>query len=258
MCRLAAFPPGFSRDAAIEILTDFEKDNKDGTGSAYVQDGKFVISKWALPLNQVLSRKYGFLDHMPYDGWTIAHVRAASFGIPICKENSHPFVINNINGKPQAAVMHNGLWKDYDVVRMALKPFIHFESDTDSEVAANVIVRSGPMPFIKETLMGGVYLALNIDGTLWSIKTSGQLYFCELADKQMVLASEFDDDKYPNTLYANEGWCEFDKAGKVIEFHKREYYTPPTPRAITYNSVKSTGNVESAIRTELNFWATIL
>ena len=43
MCRLAAFPPEFERNEAFQILANFENNNTDGTGSAYVKNGQFVI-----------------------------------------------------------------------------------------------------------------------------------------------------------------------------------------------------------------------
>ena len=57
MCRLAAFPPGFSRNEALSILANFEGGNTDGTGSAYVRDGKLIVDRWAKPFSKVVKNK---------------------------------------------------------------------------------------------------------------------------------------------------------------------------------------------------------
>ena len=131
MCRVAAFPPGFPRKEALEILANFENKNTDGTGSAYVLDGKFVVDKWAKPFSSVIRTK-PFLSHMPYNGWTLAHLRAASHGDNV-KKNTHPFVVG------PWAFIHNGIWSEYNLVQLALSKQIKMEGETDSEVAATFL-----------------------------------------------------------------------------------------------------------------------
>src|SRR5579859_2244118 len=154
MCRLAAFPPGFEPRHAIKILARFAKGNEDGTGSVYVKDGVFVVNKWALPLAQVVGRSYPLLDHMPYDGWTVCHLRAASHG-GNTHDNTHPFV------KGDWAVVHNGIWSEYDLVKAALKRYVKFSGETDSEVAAQLLATVGPKQFGRLIDYGGVFLSLN-------------------------------------------------------------------------------------------------
>jgi predicted glutamine amidotransferase len=213
MCRLAAFPPNFPRMEAIELLMNFEDQNTDGTGSVYVKDGKFIVNKWAKSLTKVLTKE-AFLTHMPYPGWTVAHLRAASHGANL-KVNTHPFTMG------RWAVVHNGVWSEYNIAKLALSKFVEFEGDTDSEVAAHLINIVGPKKVAEEIDFGGVFLALNIDGSLWSIKTSGDLEMAVLKKGERVLiASEFDDDKYKETYEALNGWYHFDKDGKYMK-HKK-------------------------------------
>jgi predicted glutamine amidotransferase len=213
MCRLAAFPPGFPRMEAIEILANFEDQNIDGTGSVYIKDKKFIVNKWAKPLTKVLEKEE-FLTHMPYDGWTVAHLRAASHGSNL-KVNTHPFIVG------RWAVVHNGIWSDYNIAKLALSKFVKINGDTDSEVAANLINLVGPKKIAEELNFAGVFLALNKDGHLWAIKTSGDLEITLLKEGERVLmASEFDSDKYESTADAQNGWYHFGKEGKYIK-HKK-------------------------------------
>lgn len=212
MCRIAAFPPGFSRDEAIEILANFENKNTDGTGSAYIKDGKFVIEKWARPFSSVIKRK-PFLTHMPYnDGWTIVHLRAASHG-GNCKENTHPFVVG------PWAFIHNGIWSEHKLVRLALSKAVDFEGETDSEVAAHFWNIIGPKKFAESVDFGGVFMGLNIRGDLWVAKTSGDLEIKALPQKQVLLASELSLQNYEGKVDALNGWYHFNSKGEYVK-HK--------------------------------------
>ena len=199
MCRLAAFPPNTSRTEAIEILLEMQGCNLDGVGSVYVnKGGEFVVDKYPCSLSSLLRKQSkelkkgeGFLSHMPHDGWTVAHLRAASHGGNTF-ENTHPFITADGN----YAVVHNGIWSDYRIAKLCLEKSIEFKGQTDSEVAANLISLVGPERFSAAIDFGGVYLALQKDGQLWVIKTSGQL---ELVDREVegtLLASEFDRGIY--------------------------------------------------------------
>ena len=211
MCRIAAFPPGFPRVEALEILLSFENRNTDGTGSAFVRDGKFVVEKWAKPFSQVVERK-PFLAHMPYDGWTIAHLRAASHGENL-KENTHPFIAGNW------AFIHNGIWTEHNLVRLALSKQIKMHGSTDSEVAANFWNIIGPKKFSEAIEFAGVFMGLHSNGDLWVVKTSGDLKVKALKKDRVLLASEFDREKYEETVEALHGWYHFDANGKYVS-HK--------------------------------------
>ena len=199
MCRLAAFPKNFKRSEAIDILLNFEGNNTDGVGYAYVENGRFVVKKWAQPLSKVLKRHgNNFLSHLKnHGGITIAHLRAASHGV-IHKDNTHPFVI----GKGEWCIAHNGIWSDYKVAKLILQKSIKLNGETDSEVAANVIDLISPKKFASGISGGGVYLCLNLNGSLEICKTSGDLELLSLKNKTVCIASEFNKDKYPRVLDA--------------------------------------------------------
>lgn len=238
MCRLAAFPPGFARDQAIEILKNFENNNVDGTGATWVEDGKFVVEKYPKSLTKVLRRHRHFLDHMPHNGWTVAHLRAASHG-NISIQNTHPFVANNF------VVAHNGVFSEYKIAKLALESKVKFFGETDSEAAAHLIASSGPKKFAETIDFSGVFLALNIHGDLWAIKTSGQLEIIPLKQERTLLASVFDPEKYEKAVEANVGWYHFDKDGKYIKSRKiRDSYAvyrggPMCGGRFTYDSGKN-------------------
>lgn len=222
MCRLAAFPPGFKRDEAIDILTDMERCNTDGTGYAFLHKGQFVIKKSPVALKDILAKdKDSFLNHMPYyDGWTIAHLRAASHG-DNTMNNTHPF---NINDK--WCVAHNGIWSEYNVVKLALRKQIKFQGETDSEVAAHLLNIAGPKNFSFEVSHGGVFLALKKNGELWAIKTSGDLEYIKPRNNPYCLSSEFPIEKMNKTKTFQEGWFQFDKYGNLIDLEEYEEVTP--------------------------------
>jgi predicted glutamine amidotransferase len=199
---------------ALEILMEFEGCNTDGTGFTYVRDGKFITHKWPKAISSLLKRGKPLLNHMPYDGWTIAHLRAASHGANT-NENTHPFEI----GKDWA-ICHNGIWSDYAPAKLALSSYVKFKGETDSEVAAHLINNLGPEKFTKEIDGGGVFMGLKLDGSLWVMKTSGDLVLNKLKNDAYLISSELDTDLYPNQTDTNEGWFHFDKDGKLVE-HKQ-------------------------------------
>lgn len=212
MCRVAAFPPGFPRTDALKILENFENKNTDGTGSAYVKNGRLMVDKWAKPLSKVISSKSSFLSHMPYDGWTIAHLRAASHGNNKA-ENTHPFVVG------PWAFIHNGIWSEHELVRLAICDRIKMVGETDSEVAAHFWNIIGPQKFSEVVDFSGVFMGLHSNGKLWVVRTSGDLEIKAISKERVLLASEFDKEKYDNTVDALRGWYCFDKEGRYLK-HK--------------------------------------
>lgn len=208
MCRLAAFPPNFPRVEALQILAEFEKHNTDGTGSVYVKDGNFVVQKWPEPFSKVVQRE-PFLAHMPYNGWTLAHLRAGSNGAPL-KRNTHPFLAG------KWAVIHNGVWSDHNIVRLALSDRIKMKGDTDSEVAAHLWNIAGPEDFTKAMDFNGVFLGLHLNGHLWVAKTSGDLEMKALRGDRTLIASELNPAKYDERIDALYGWYHFDEDGRHV------------------------------------------
>jgi predicted glutamine amidotransferase len=223
MCRLAAFPPNFPRADAIEILKEFENNNTDGTGAAWVEDGKFVIDKYPKSLTKVV-RRHRFLRHMPHNGWTIAHLRAASVGDNKF-HNTHPFIAG------PWAVCHNGTFTEHKIVKLALGNRIKFDGETDSEAAAHLISVTGPKKFSENVDYSGVFLALNQNGDLWAIKTSGDLKIQSITNDRVLLASTFDICKF-DPVEAHIGWYHFDPQGRYIKHRKQRDSWSPVRRPI--------------------------
>lgn len=246
MCRLAAFPPGFKRNDALDILANFEGCNTDGTGSSYVKDGKFVVDKWPTAFNKVIKSK-PFLAHMPYNGWTVAHLRAASHGDNV-KQNTHPF-----NVGPWSFI-HNGIWTEHNLVRLALSKQVQMEGETDSEVAAHLWNIIGPKKFAEAIDFSGVFMGLHKTGELWVVKTSGDLEIKALSKEQVVMASEFDKQKYEDTVEALFGWYHFAPDGTYIK-HKetRESWSRGYPYTGSYVSSGGGGLFASKSRVHAGF-----
>lgn len=243
MCRLAAFPPGFPRQDALEILKHFENHNTDGTGAAWINDGKFFVEKYPKALTKVL-RKHRFLRHMPHNGWTIAHLRAASHG-DVRKVNTHPFVVG------PWAVVHNGVLSEHKIVKLALGNRVKFDGETDSEAAAHLIANAGPKKFAEVIDMSGVFLALNIRGDLWAIKTSGDLELEALKGNRTLMASKFDPIVYEKTAEAQVGWYHFDRHGAYLKHKKiRESFFPY--RRMAEPCEASNGNVTTYVPQSCN------
>lgn len=222
MCRLAAFPPNFAREDALEILANFENGNVDGTGSAYVNAaGKFVTEKWPSSFTKITA-KVPFLSHMPYNGWTIAHLRAASHGANL-KKNTHPFIVG------PWGFIHNGIWSEHNLVRLALSRHVKMQGDTDTEVAAHLWNIAGPKRFSEAVTFSGVFMGLHKNGDLWVVKTSGDLELSAQAGERVLMASEFDRSKY-RSIDAMSGWYHFDKDGKYVSHkEKRSAWTSGYP-----------------------------
>lgn len=217
MCRIAAFPPGFSREVALEVLTDMEGvRNIDGTGVCYVKNKQFVIDKAPRSFSQIIKDKPDeFLSHMPYnDGWTIVHLRAASHGEKK-RINTHPFVAG------PWALIHNGAWKSYKMVKLALTAAkIQMKGDTDSEVAAHLWNIGGPRQFANVVHWGGVFMGLNLDGHLWVVKATGDLRIKALNQEKIFIASEISYLKFGKSIDALYGWYHFGPDGKYIKHHE--------------------------------------
>ena len=232
MCRLAAFPPGFGRDEAIRILKHMEGMNKDGVGQVHVRpDGRFMVTKYPGSLSGLLSKEDGknFLAHMPYDGWTIVHLRMATHGEAAVR-NTHPFTAG------EWCLAHNGIWTAHKEVRALLKQSTKFLGDTDSETAAHFLNTIGPKKF-EQVMDSGVYLALNRNGKLWLLKVGGSIESKEIAGK-FVLATDIAVDKgvWPNPMH--NGWYRFSAKGipegqskdAGIGYYKSDTNYRPVPR----------------------------
>jgi hypothetical protein len=176
-----------------------------------VENGKFVVDKWAKPLGWVLNNRPKFLSHMPYSkGWTIVHLRAASHGNN-SQENTHPFIIG------PWAFIHNGIWTEHNMVRLALSKMVQMKGETDSEVAGNFWNIIGPKKFAEVVEYSGVFMGLHKNGNLWVAKTSGDLEIKALPHKQILLASELNPVSYEGKVDGLNGWYHFSPEGKHIK-----------------------------------------
>lgn len=215
MCRLAAFPPGTSANEAHEIVAKFVKGNDDGVGSCYVEKGEFKLQKYPYSYQQAVSKKDKLFDHMPYDGWTLAHVRMATHGGNEYK-NTHPIIKGNY------AVVHNGVFSDSRLVRAALADSVKWSGETDTEVAAYMLNKLGPSEFYKVMpSYAGVYLALHRDASLVAIKMgSGDLELKRNENDTFILASEFPwtESYWKKRLSAEAGILKLDKEGHALNF----------------------------------------
>ena|SRR5438045_3937968 len=227
MCRLAAFPPGFARDRALEILLRFEGPNTDGVGAAYVKNGKFQIEKSPMSISEVLESGHNFLGHMGPEckSWTIAHLRLASHGCNHMR-NTHPFIVGDY------CVVHNGVWSNYSTAKGILKKVPmpdgsarKFEGETDTEVAAHLLQFVGPEDFTTELDYGGVFLALKRDGDLWACKVSGDLEVSKRKSGAFLMASTLDQNKFKNKYEAKRGCYHFDVEGKLLSATEKPGYS---------------------------------
>lgn len=217
MCRQACFPKGFKRNDAIDILLDMEKFNTDGVGYCYLKNGEFVVRKWTKSLSKVLRREKNFLnDIRDAEGYTLVHLRAASHGC-IHYDNTHPFITNS----GDYAIMHNGIFSDYKLAKLCLKSTVAFKGDTDSEVAAAIIDTAGIKAFSDEMDMSGVFCCLKKDGTLYVIKTSGDMCAHQLPNKTCLLSSELDVATFRQQELLT-GYYVFNKDCQYVKHHEKK------------------------------------
>lgn len=196
-------------------------------GSVHLSNGEFVVNKWAKSFSNVMRTDCGqdFLSHMPHSGWTLAHLRAASHGSN-AKRNTHPFIVDDW------AFIHNGVWHEYRLVKVTMERgrLVKFEGETDSEVAANFMNIVGPKKFTEEVDMGGVFMALNRNGELHVMRTSGDLVSCAKMSS-FVIASELPKKKkYRNAADVKLGWYKFNQDGQLVyKRYKPEPFVPTEP-----------------------------
>lgn len=182
MCRIGVFPPGTTKISALRMMYRQRGSNSDGIGSVYVKDGKFVVNKTEKSISDAVKAGIPIFDHMPHDGWTIVHLRAASIG-DVTVENAHPFV------KGSWAVAHNGGWHLHEMLR-ALSGDIGLQGSTDSEVAAHFISKCGPKVFRKYCVGSGIFACLNELGQLWVIKDGCSLHMHDNDQGQTIFTTE--------------------------------------------------------------------
>lgn len=233
MCRLAAFPPGFPKAAAIEIMSDMLHNNDDGVGVSYLKGDQFMPIKAPVSLTEALRGRLPLFDHMPYKSWTIAHIRQKTHGDATIV-NTHPFI------KGKYCVVHNGVYSDHDLVRISLTGTVQFKGDTDSETAAYLIRKLGPRDFAKYISSGGVYLALERNGKLHVVNTEGEVRFAQIQLNKKpggyVISSEFHGKYSKPSKRFQRGYFLFDELGNLSdgeEIKWKEYWRSRSPSKLS-------------------------
>ncbi len=245
MCRLAAFPPGTPPEQAHEIVTRFVGGNDDGVGEAYVKDGKFFVNKYPYSYKDALSKGDALFHHMPFNGWTIAHVRYATHGGNDYK-NTHPFIKGDI------AVVHNGVFGAADIIRAAIADSVKWSGDTDTEVAAYMLSKLGSEKFyevMNKYGSPGVFLSLRRDGALTAVKIGGDLEIFRLQNETLMLASRFPyNDEYKQNRDVSNGILKFDHEGHAKNFkfekefrEKKDYWSQGTKSGTSGREHGNTG-----------------
>jgi len=215
MCRLIAIPPMFSKREALDIMLNFEGTNRDGVGFVYVKNNEFVVEKWPKSLSNLIKEETFLLNHLPYNGWTLGHLRHSTHGENTL-ENTHPHIVKNW------AVVHNGVFLEHNIVRLILGNE-KFKSQCDSEAAAHLISLIGPEKFSEEISNAGVFLVLNKNGNLCVINTGGRLEIQKLQNKTFLIASDLDYSKYKNCENMHkEGYYFFNKYGFFVRKKEKE------------------------------------
>lgn len=220
MCKLGIFPPGVSPGDAIHTMRKQGAGNLDGTGSMWVKNGVIEYVKTDLALNKALKAGTRLFDHMPHDGWTVVHLRAASTG-KSSVDNAHPFVFGDWG------VAHNGQWSHHKIVRLAASKHAKFAGDTDSEVAAWLINEVGPVEFQKNIQRDGVFACLNKKGELWIAKDGWNLYMEDI-DQGTVFTT---DDIYNSHTRFDDGVIGLTKDMGLLEWTE----TSPLPVMSRYH-----------------------
>lgn len=231
MCRIIYAPPYSNKNDILDIAQDMLGSNTEGFGYGYWEGNKPVIHKWGKSLNTLLRNKNNkILEHMRgnrFDKPTLIHMRLASCG-PVNKANAHPFLIGKNN-----IFCHNGTYNDAPLIKLAMGKDIKYTSETDSEIAGNLINRIGMKRFVKEVNFGGVFMMLNKSNYLTVGVTSGDLSFSDLGGGVTLIASELDDDEFENSVEAEQGWYIFNPQGKLVQ--KKEKYPVSKVTVIDYS-----------------------
>lgn len=131
MCGIIGYVgTGDAVNAIYHGLKRLEYRGYDSAGAAFLSDGKIGIVKRRGRVEKLEPLLKGIAAHMG-----IGHTRWATHGVP-SDENAHPHRAGNI------AVVHNGIIENFaELKEELLSNGVKFSSDTDSEVAAQLIAK---------------------------------------------------------------------------------------------------------------------
>lgn len=158
MCGIFGYiGPEDSLEICIKGLKHLEYRGYDSAGVAGIFEGELLFRKEEgklISLEQVLQEQPLRLD------LAIAHTRWATHGKP-SKKNAHPHFDQN----QTIAVVHNGIIENHHALReMLVKKGVSFQSDTDSEIIAQLVAH-----FYEGDLLASVQKALALLQGFWGI-----------------------------------------------------------------------------------------
>ena len=211
-------------------LKKLEYRGYDSAGLAYCLDGEIKLHKTAGRVESLAAIVPDFSGASA----GIAHTRWATHGHPTAK-NAHPHVSN----QGLFTIVHNGVIENFRFLKQQLTVRgFHFDTDTDTEVIANVLeryyIRSGnvieAMRQTMENLEGSYAL-----GILFS-KEPGRLYFMKKSSPLLLGASNegtyLASDPVPLIGYSekfvdlNDGDYGFLEGTEIHLFHDGSALTP--------------------------------
>jgi hypothetical protein len=178
----------------LDIIVAQQSRGTDASGVAYIESGKIIVLKKAIPPLKFRMEVTRDLSKVDSD-ISIGHNRSASTNIVDREEDkeAHPFLSENGN----FALVHNGTFTSYKYVGKLLDSLGHNrESGADTEIFVHILeelLKKYPREKAIEKfypLSDGNMIILFKDGTLYGIPESS--FVLVKIDRSFIIASEFD------------------------------------------------------------------